>query len=147
MSMDNSFVIDDIRLHLKTILESNPRFQRWPRDILEEVEEALATGARGMYVTLISYFYNFLPGLANCSPSWPWFINPWTLQSIRLLLLDLARHVSALNLILKNLIRTQTEIKKAATHLFMWCTLWRCYTLTLNLGFAGPYAKRTSYND
>ena len=69
MPMDNPFVTEDIRLHVKTVLGSKPRFQRWPQDILKEVEEALVTGARGMYVAPISYFYALLYGVANCSPS------------------------------------------------------------------------------
>ena len=68
ISMDNPFVTEDTRLHVKTILGSKPRFQRWPQDILEEVEEALVTGARGIYVALISYFYALLHGVANYFP-------------------------------------------------------------------------------
>lgn len=62
ISMDNPCVTEDIRLHMKMILRSKTRFQRWPQDILEEVEEALVIGARGMYVALISYFYAVLYG-------------------------------------------------------------------------------------
>ena len=46
--MNNSFVERDIRHHVHSNLESNPRFENWPRDLLYEVEESITTGARGM---------------------------------------------------------------------------------------------------
>ena len=52
VSMANDFVQADIRLHVRHELESNPKFTRWPRNLLDEVEEAVSIGARGMCVAL-----------------------------------------------------------------------------------------------
>ena len=48
MSMNNPFVEQDIRCYVHSKLESNPRFEKWPRDLLYEVEESITTGAGGM---------------------------------------------------------------------------------------------------
>ena len=48
ISMNNPFVEQDIRHHVRSNLKSNPRFEKWPRDLLHEVEESLTTGAGGM---------------------------------------------------------------------------------------------------
>ncbi|KAM0798578.1 hypothetical protein BDR22DRAFT_858945 [Usnea florida] len=49
LSMANNFVQEDIRIHVRHRLESNPKLTRWPQDLLDEVEEAVSTGARGMF--------------------------------------------------------------------------------------------------
>ena len=46
--MNNPFVEQNIRNHVHSNLESNPRFGNWPRDLLYEVEESITTGAGGM---------------------------------------------------------------------------------------------------
>ena len=56
LSMANNFVQDDIRIHVRHRMNSNPKFTRWPQDLLDEVEEAVSIGARGMWVA----FYNSL---------------------------------------------------------------------------------------
>ena len=48
VSMNNPFVEEDIRCHVRSILQSCPQFKRWPHELLREVEEAVATGAKGM---------------------------------------------------------------------------------------------------
>lgn len=50
ISMSNPFVEDDIRSLVRSLIASNHRFSRWPRDMLDELENAVATGAHGMYV-------------------------------------------------------------------------------------------------
>ena len=55
VSMANPFVEEDIRLHVRSTLQSDPKFRRWPQELLDEVEDAISTGARGMYVCR-SYF-------------------------------------------------------------------------------------------
>jgi hypothetical protein len=52
MAMSNAFVDEDIRKHVHSALHSETRFQRWPADILTEVEDALVRGSKGMYVLL-----------------------------------------------------------------------------------------------
>lgn len=49
LSMSNSFVEADIRLYVAAKIRENPRFQRWPEDLRIEVENALSTGAKGMF--------------------------------------------------------------------------------------------------
>ena len=46
--MNNPYVEQDIRYHVHSLLDSNPRFENWPRDLLYEVEESITTGAGGM---------------------------------------------------------------------------------------------------
>jgi hypothetical protein len=50
VSMSNPFVEEDIRSLVRSLIASNHRFSRWPRDMLDELENAVATGAHGMYV-------------------------------------------------------------------------------------------------
>jgi hypothetical protein len=50
VSMSNPYVEEDIRCHVRSLLSSNPRFKKWPKDILDEVEDAVTIGAKGMYV-------------------------------------------------------------------------------------------------
>lgn len=51
VSMANSSVEEDIKLCVRSILKSNPKFERWPQPLLNEVEEVVSKGAKGMYVT------------------------------------------------------------------------------------------------
>lgn len=46
--MSNELVEQDIRLHVQSILRSNPKFRCWPDDLLIEVEDAVSTKAKGM---------------------------------------------------------------------------------------------------
>ncbi|KAG5789853.1 hypothetical protein H9Q69_011098 [Fusarium xylarioides] len=46
--MSNELVEEDIRLHVQSILRSNPKFRCWPDDILIEVEDAVSRKAKGM---------------------------------------------------------------------------------------------------
>jgi hypothetical protein len=48
--MSNPLVEEDIRVHVRSKLHLNDKFRRWPEDLLSDVEEAVATGAKGMYV-------------------------------------------------------------------------------------------------
>jgi len=50
VSMSNPFVKEDIRSLVRSLIVSNHKFERWPRDMLDELENAVATGAHGMYV-------------------------------------------------------------------------------------------------
>lgn len=50
VSMSNPFVEEDIRLRVRSTLQSDPKFRRWPQELLDEVENAVSTGAKGMYV-------------------------------------------------------------------------------------------------
>jgi hypothetical protein len=52
VSMANPFVEEDIRLHVQSLLPSNHKFRRWPQQLLDDVVDALSTGAKGMYVAL-----------------------------------------------------------------------------------------------
>jgi len=49
VSMSNSLVEEDIRIHVRSTLHSNIKFQRWPSYLLTEVEYAVSTQAKGMY--------------------------------------------------------------------------------------------------
>ena len=49
VSIANPYVEEDIRLHVRSALRLNPRFERWPTELLTEVEETVSKGARGMY--------------------------------------------------------------------------------------------------
>lgn len=48
ISMNNPFVEQDIRRCVHSMLKTNPKFKRWPLDLLQEVEESVTIGARGM---------------------------------------------------------------------------------------------------
>ena len=50
ISMANPCVEEDIRLHVRSSLESNSKFKRWPQKLLDDVEDALSKGAQGMCV-------------------------------------------------------------------------------------------------
>ena len=50
ISMANPHVEEDIRLHVRSALQSNSKFKKWPQDLLNEIEDAVSMGARGMYV-------------------------------------------------------------------------------------------------
>ncbi|KAI1055459.1 hypothetical protein LB506_011521 [Fusarium annulatum] len=47
--MSNELVKQDIRLYVHSILRSNPKFRRWPDDLLIEVEDAVSRKAKGMF--------------------------------------------------------------------------------------------------
>ncbi|KAH7094916.1 hypothetical protein FB567DRAFT_511316 [Paraphoma chrysanthemicola] len=47
--MSNGLVEDDIRMHVRSILRSKPKFQLWPADLLIEVEKAVVDGSKGMF--------------------------------------------------------------------------------------------------
>ncbi|KAF4493504.1 Vegetative incompatibility HET-E-1 [Fusarium agapanthi] len=47
--MANELVEQDIRLHVQSILRSNPKLRCWPDDLLIEVEDAVSTKAKGMF--------------------------------------------------------------------------------------------------
>lgn len=79
--MNNDLVEEDIRHFVHSDLHSDPSFGRWPRDLLNEAEESITKGAKGMQV----------------SP--------------------------------------------------MPSRMYRLRLLTVNLGFAGPYARLTLFND
>ncbi|KAH7139225.1 hypothetical protein B0J11DRAFT_564044 [Dendryphion nanum] len=49
VSMDNEFVRQDIRLCVHSLLRSKNAFRHWPITLFDEVEEALSTGAQGMF--------------------------------------------------------------------------------------------------
>lgn len=49
LSMSTSLVTEDIRRYIVARIQSNPVFQRWPEELRAEVEEALSTGAKGMF--------------------------------------------------------------------------------------------------
>ena len=54
VSMANPCVEEDIRLHVRSSLESNWKFKRWPQKLLDEVEDTLSRDAQGMYVVAYS---------------------------------------------------------------------------------------------
>lgn len=49
ISMANTHVEEDIRRHVQSALQSNKRFKRWPQELLKETENAVSTGAKGMF--------------------------------------------------------------------------------------------------
>ena len=49
VSMSNELVEEDIRSFVRSSLRSNFKFQRWPTNLLTEVEDAVSTKAKGMY--------------------------------------------------------------------------------------------------
>jgi hypothetical protein len=53
ISMSNTLVEADIRLQVRSALHSNPKFGNWPENLLNEVEHAVSTGAKGMYVVIV----------------------------------------------------------------------------------------------
>lgn len=48
VSMVNELVTEDIRTYVHSTLQTHTRFANWPQDLLLDVEEALAKGAKGM---------------------------------------------------------------------------------------------------
>ena len=48
VSMNNPYVEIDIRRRVQSILQSWPQFRKWPRDLLDEVEQTVVKGAGGM---------------------------------------------------------------------------------------------------
>ena len=48
VSMNNPYVEMDIRRHVQSFLQSCDKFKKWPLELLNEVEEAVTKGARGM---------------------------------------------------------------------------------------------------
>ena len=48
LSMDNHHVQQDIRHCIHSKIKSNPRFGKWPHNLLLKVEESIANGAKGM---------------------------------------------------------------------------------------------------
>ena len=52
ISMANPSVKKDIRLLVRSMLQSNSKFKRWPSELLTEVEHTVSTRARGMYVLI-----------------------------------------------------------------------------------------------
>ncbi|KAK3989069.1 hypothetical protein QBC44DRAFT_95226 [Cladorrhinum sp. PSN332] len=49
VSMSNPVVDEDIRTHVHAKLHSDPKFLRWPLELLDELEDALIVGAKGMF--------------------------------------------------------------------------------------------------
>ena len=60
MSMNSPFVTDDIRLLVKSNLQSNPKFRRWPPDLRLEVENSITEGAQGMSVRFLQPYYKII---------------------------------------------------------------------------------------
>ena len=50
VSMAHPSVEDDIRICLRSMLQSNSKFSHWSSDLLSEVEDTVSKGAKGMYV-------------------------------------------------------------------------------------------------
>ena len=48
ISMNNMHLEEDIRCHVRSSLRSNRRFDRWPRELLQETEDSISMGAQGM---------------------------------------------------------------------------------------------------
>ena len=55
VSMANPFVGEDIRVHVRSVLLSNPNFRRWPSELLTEIENTVSKGAKGMYVAICEF--------------------------------------------------------------------------------------------
>jgi hypothetical protein len=49
VSMSNPLVKEDIRTRIHSMLILDPKFHRWPEDLLTEVEDVVSEGAQGMY--------------------------------------------------------------------------------------------------
>ena len=69
ISMANPYVEKDIRAYVHSCLKSNPKFERWPGALLEEVENKLSSGAKGMCVTS-HCFYKYSALLTYCRFRW-----------------------------------------------------------------------------
>lgn len=48
ISMANPSVQGDIRLHIRSLIASNRHYKRWPKHLIDEVEEAVSSRAQGM---------------------------------------------------------------------------------------------------
>ena len=48
LSMSNEFVQSDIRCYVSTSLHKDEYLRKWSRDLLDDIEESLANGAKGM---------------------------------------------------------------------------------------------------
>ena len=48
ISIQQTVVDSDIRIHLKTCLVEDAKLRRWPSAVKEEMEDALVRGAHGM---------------------------------------------------------------------------------------------------
>ena len=48
VSMANPDVEEDIKLHVRSALQANSKFKRWPQDLLDEIGDTLSKDARGM---------------------------------------------------------------------------------------------------
>lgn len=57
ISMSNPLVEDDIQTYVRSALNSNTKFRPWPADLLSEVEGAVSTQAKGMYVLNLSMYF------------------------------------------------------------------------------------------
>ncbi|KAH6699767.1 hypothetical protein BKA61DRAFT_496302 [Leptodontidium sp. MPI-SDFR-AT-0119] len=55
--MSNSLVEQDIRIYVRSILQSNGKFQTWSNDLLKEVEDAVSTQAKGMFRWAVCQLY------------------------------------------------------------------------------------------
>ncbi|KAH9209028.1 hypothetical protein DL95DRAFT_32175 [Leptodontidium sp. 2 PMI_412] len=55
--MSNSLVEQDIRIYVRSILQSNRKFQPWSNDLLKEVEDAVSTQAKGMFRWAVCQLY------------------------------------------------------------------------------------------
>ena len=49
LSLSNSWVEVDIRLYVEEMINASRTFSRWPNELRQEVNEALAKGAKGMF--------------------------------------------------------------------------------------------------
>jgi Cdc6-like AAA superfamily ATPase len=66
ISMSNPLVEDDIRLQVRSTLHSHPKFKHWPEHLLNEVEDTVSEGAKGMYVAIaIAIFHERLSSYLN----------------------------------------------------------------------------------
>lgn len=50
ISMNNTFVAEDIHHFIRSTLEKDTRFKRWPRELIDEAETTLCARAKGMWV-------------------------------------------------------------------------------------------------
>lgn len=49
ISMSNTLVEADIKVYINRRIRAEPRFQRWPRRLQDDVEDSLSKGAKGMF--------------------------------------------------------------------------------------------------
>ncbi|KAF2655868.1 hypothetical protein K491DRAFT_598030 [Lophiostoma macrostomum CBS 122681] len=49
ISMANPYAEEDIRCHVRSLMQRNARFENWSQDMLEEVTSTISTQARGMF--------------------------------------------------------------------------------------------------